>query len=279
MFLQSVKRTWSARESTFCLVFIGDFHVGNPTCDKRLLKKHIAEIPDNALVFLMGDLAEYIDFKDKRFEAQSVDPEFWSDLDRLHLAYTEYLESLLEPIRDRIVLFHDGNHEHKLAPTYQPGYELARRLDLLERYSGMEEAYTRVRFPHERGGKVRSIMVNTHHGWQGGRMAGAKHNEMNKTLAWIAGDVVVRGHSHELFAEPAPVMVEPNRKMNGVIYRNRFTGHSGSYFQSRMVGSSNYAERSQYPPLPLGHIRFAIELGETCTTGGTGYSIRPEVVM
>ena len=279
MFLQTVSRTYGAKNPDFYLVFLGDFHIGNPAHDKKLLKRHLEQMPKNALIWFMGDMAEFIDWRDKRFEARSVDSYFWNELDRLHIAYVEYVAELLWPLRDQIVCLHDGNHERKLHPTYQPGYELARKLELLDHYAASAEAYTRVRFLHRAGGRVRSVMVNTHHGWQAGRMSGAKHNEMAKSLAWIGSDIVVRGHSHELFAEPSTVLVEPSKNMDHLIYRNRYVAHSGSYFQSRTGEGASYAERAQYPPMPLGHVRFLVSIGDTDTTGGTGRTIQPEVVM
>lgn len=279
MFFTNVDRQYTADHNEFYVAMLGDIHGGNPACDEKKLLRHVAAMPENAMVIIMGDVMEWIDFKDKRFDMSSIHPRFYYDMDRIHLAQTEWIaDEVLAPIADRIILWHDGNHEVKLHPTYAPGYEVCRRLGILDRYCGMQEGMTRIRFVHEAGGKARVLRVNTHHGWQAGRMAGAKHNELGKMLSYIGADIVVRGHSHELFATPAHPRIEGNKDWTRLIERKRYTGMSGSYFRSRMEGQCSYAERAQYPPLPTGHVRYRVELRDESGTGGTGYELTGEVV-
>jgi hypothetical protein len=240
-----------------------------------MLQEDVAEIAEmrNAIVVLMGDQAEYIDMHDKRFRPSQIDKRFLPRLEDLPVAYIEYLTELFTPIAHMIEIVHDGNHENSMFPTLFPGAELCARLreKVAAVYGGTfaqtklryapGEAYTKVTWKMPNGGHYRSVMLNTAHGWQAGRTSGAKHNEMSKMFSWITADIIMRGHSHELFAEPGPPREAPNPDMTKLKTVSTVCGNTGSYLKTREVSARPaYSELAGYRPIERGHVQVHIDL-------------------
>jgi len=266
-----------SNNNKFSLIFMGDMHVGSPNCDYKLVEEHVEEIRQipNAMVFLMGDLAEWIIMGDKRFYPSQIDKRFRSHMEQLPMTYSRYLKDLLLPIADKIEVVHDGNHEKKLVSSMYPGAELCGNLRAeLERTLGPEaltklryapgEAYTKITWKMGVG-DTRTLMINTAHGWQAGRKPGAKHNELSYMFSWIGADIIMRGHSHELFAVPGPIREVPNPQMTKLKEIQTITGHTGSYLKTRELEVDEidrpcYSEYGGFRPTPLGHVQIDVTL-------------------
>jgi hypothetical protein len=276
--LFKVEKIWSANDNIFPIIFMGDFHVGSPNCDYKLLSEHVKRVSEleNAMVFLMGDQAEWIVIGDRRFKPSQIDKRFWGRSEDLPMAYLDYLENLLAPIAHMIEVVHDGNHEESMFPTMYPGAELCSRLrtKVATEYSGKiaqeklryapGEAYTKITWKTKTNSDYRTVTINSAHGWQAGRMPGAKHNEISHMFGWIGASIIMRGHSHELFAEPAHPREMPNPQMTKLVEEQTICGHTGSYLKTREVGERpGYAEKNGYPPLTRGHVEVDISLLDT----------------
>jgi hypothetical protein len=268
--LIKIEREWSAKNREFPIIFLGDLHVGSAHCDYELLKEHVQKIADtpNAIVFLMGDTAEYIlpNNNDKRWRASSIDKRFWPYMDALTPAYTRYLVELLTPIAHMIQVVHEGGHEAKMFPVMDPAGELAGLLRReVEKKYGPEKsmdclhyapgsAMTKVQWKLKSDSDYRSIIINSAHGYRAGRKEGAKHNNMIDMFTWCDADIIVRGHSHSLFMNPGPVRLGPNPTMTKLVKRQTFYGQTGSYLKTIEVSDYPcYAEKAEYPPLPMGN--------------------------
>lgn len=278
MQLFKVEKTWDAANKHFPIIFLGDCHVGSPNCDYKLLEEEIQEIAEmkNAIVFLMGDQAEWITMEDKRFKATGIDRRFWSRMEELPMAYLDYLENLFSPIAHMIEVVHDGNHENAMFPNMYPGAELCSRLRRkVETTHGSQfaqnklryapgVAYTKIMWQYKNeGGKYRSVMVNTAHGWQAGRQQGAKVNEMARMFEWTDAEICVRGHSHEKFLNPGPPRESPNNNMTKLRHIQTMYGHSGSYLKTvELTERPSYAELAGYRPLERGHIEVHVDLSD-----------------
>jgi hypothetical protein len=74
-------------------------------------------------------------------------------------------------------------------------------------------------------------VFDLHHGWQGGRTAGAKVNQLEKHLGESDADVVLRGHSHERLAHVFPSLrIMPTQVRDW----ERVVAHCGSYKLGRV---------------------------------------------
>jgi hypothetical protein len=286
--LIKIEREWSAANREFPIIFLGDLHVGSAHCDYELLEEHVKKIADtpNAIVFLMGDSAEYIVPNDKRWRAAGVDKRFWPYMDALPMAYKKYLVELLTPIAHMIQVVHDGGHEAAMFPIMDPGAELVGKLrENVEAKHGAEaamnclryapgSAFTKVQWKLKSDSDYRSIIINTSHGWRAGRKEGAKHNNMADMFAWCDADIIVRGHSHSLFMVPGPVRLGPNPMMTKLVKQQTLHGNSGSYLRTMDVSDYPcYAEKAEYPPLPMGNAQVHV------TIENEGLTMSPFVQM
>ena len=281
MHLFKIDKEWSAAKNEFPIIFMGDFHGGCPNCDYDLLESAVDEISKEkeAIVFLMGDLAEYITKDDKRFLPSQIDRRFWGKMEYLPMAYLEWLVELLEPIAHFIEVVHDGNHERSIISHMYPGLELCSRLRAkLETKFGPEfaqtklkyapgEAYTKITFKTRTDSDYKTIMVNSAHGWQGGRQPGGKHNALFQLFEWVNADIIMRAHAHDLFAEPGPVREEPNPQMTKLVEIPTICGCTGSFLRTRNVeveqsDRPGYAEYRGYRPSRRGYVRVDLKLSK-----------------
>lgn len=180
----------------FTIYPLGDLHVGNASCDMKKFEESINEIKndDSAIVVMMGDLAECIVPADKkRFNFDEIHPMFQPKIATLPSAYLEYLTDILNPIKNKIIGIHKGNHEGALLKYYFRDIiaELCGNLGV-KYLPGM--AFTKINFSYLTGGHQQSLIMNTSHGHKAGRKSGAKVNFMEDLPSWIDAQVILRGH-------------------------------------------------------------------------------------
>jgi hypothetical protein len=246
---------------TFTLYPLGDVHLGSANCDKQLFWDTIAEIRKNpdARWLGMGDMCEWITPKDKRWDAGGIDEMIvnLASIDRIGDVYVEKIADMLKPIMDKCWGMGDGNHEKKFAAEH--GTNLTQRI--LQQsgapgalYLGWE-ALTRVAIAV--GNCHTSVRIMTAHGWQGGRMDGAKVNQMEKLLGWIDADIYLHGHSHSKFIVPV-ARLRVNNSCTKIIDDNAFVAHTGSFLRTYQQNATGYGEQAGYPPTSLGVPRFLL---------------------
>ena len=170
-----------------------DWHIGDKACDYEAIKEqilHIANTP-NAYVICNGDLMN-------NATKNSV-----SDCYAEVIPPMEQLQTLcvlLEPIKDRILMFTQGNHE---ARTYRSdGIDLtaliAKQLDLYDRYA-REGGVVFLRLGtlkgHAHNRQVCYTLYCTH-GSGGGRKEGAKAIRLADMASIVDTDIYVHSHTH-----------------------------------------------------------------------------------
>lgn len=246
---------------TFTLHPIGDVHLGSASCDVQAFDDEIADVRrnPNALWIGMGDLVESIAPNDKRWHAGGVDEKIvnLASQDRIGDVYVEKLAAKLRPIADKLVCYGSGNHESAFLKHYYT--DISQRV-LHE--IGRSDAYvpwaclTRLYFegPHN---ECFSLRVFSQHGWQGGRLDGAKVNESRRLLAYIAADIYLTGHSHSKFVIPQ-TRLDANRSWTKLVARKVYVAHTGSFLRTLQHDTVGYAERAGYPPTTLGTVRFTL---------------------
>jgi hypothetical protein len=250
-------------EETFSLYAISDLHLGNASCDKKLFETTINEVEkdDNAIVLFLGDLAECITPSDKRFCYEEIDPEFQSKISVLPTAYKDWLLERLSPISEKIIGMHSGNHEQALQryAFRDLTAELAGALDT--KYI-TASCFTKLQFSYpNNGGHVQSVTINSAHGHQSGRKTGGKVNAMEDFPAWIDAEILLRAHSHSLFATKT-IRIQPNPRNTKVVEKEIIVGHTGSFFSTYNTDNSTYAEQQDYPPSKKGCLRIFITISK-----------------
>ena len=178
--------------STLEIYPLADVHTGDPLQDKKRLKEFIAEVleQDNRYVIVNGDIIN-------NAVRQGV-----SDIYAEELNPNEQIEAtvaLLEPVKDRVLVITEGNHENR---TYkQDGilimYQVAQRLGIAHTYSS--GAYLLfVKFGKSQGRKCRKMpyAIYGKHGTGGGRKVGAKAIRLFEMAEVIDADIFLHSHTH-----------------------------------------------------------------------------------
>jgi len=171
---------------------LADVHIGDPLHDRKRLDNFINEVlaEENRYVIVNGDIIN-------NAVRQGV-----SDIYSEELNPNEQIDetvSLLEPIKHRILVITEGNHE---ARTYrQDGvlimYQVAQRLNIFDTYS--EGAYLLfVKFGRSQGRDCRKMpyAIYGKHGAGGGRKVGAKAIRLFEMAEVIDADIFIHSHTH-----------------------------------------------------------------------------------
>lgn len=232
-----ITETFSAGEQ-FRIWPISDTHLGAADVDEEALREHVEMIRQdkNARVIFLGDVGDLIDWRDKRFQA-GMWPERY--MDAMHAEGgipSETVAHALEifsPIRKQIWCWLSGNHEYTIRSRFdrEIGSEIAAQLGVeYLGYGGFLRVQWKNNTSKAHGGEHITVF-DLHHGWQGGRTAGAKINTLEKHLGESDADVVLRGHSHDRVAHIFPSLrVTPNQVRDW----ERVVAHCGTYKLGRV---------------------------------------------
>lgn len=170
-----------------------DWHIGDKSCDIVAIKKQLQYVQDhkNAFAICNGDLMN-------NATKTSVSDSYAEEIPPME--QLAMLCELLEPIKDKILVLTQGNHE---ARTYRTdGIDLtallARQLGIYDRYV-REGGVLFLRFgktsthTHER---PQLYTIYCTHGSGGGRKEGAKAIRLADMASIIDCDVYIHSHTH-----------------------------------------------------------------------------------
>lgn len=207
------------------IIPIGDAHIGDEHCDEKMVKnmvKYVLEKP-NRYVILNGDLMDMA-------LTTSVSDSYGAKLNPSE--QVEYVATILEPIKDRILAMGSGNHEFR---TYKStGIDVSRYLaHLIGGKKFVENQYSDNSFvlflkvgesdssrPSKLKQQVYSIFVQ--HGRGGGRKMGGKANRLKDSDEIIAdADLYIMGHVHTPMAFPASTFISDTQNMT-IVRKNKF---------------------------------------------------------
>ena len=234
----------------------GDFHTLSASCDIDALyaaRKEIEE-QENAYHIFMGDGAECITPSDKRWSAKGLDWDIVSpsDIDRIPSLTVEYLGAFFKPIADKCIGFHRGNHEETADRSYNRELcvEVMKEAGISPDLYAPAGAFTKLVF--DDGNKhTMSIDINSAHGRQAGELDGGKLNRMKRALSHLRCDILLRGHSHSLFAVPVESLSTNSTNTRMVPHRG-YVSHTGSFLRTYEEDTVCYGEVADYPPTTIG---------------------------
>ena len=260
-----LRREWFnvARPSRFTVIPLGDVHLGNAACDEGLFKSAIARIAedDNCYWLGMGDYCEFINVTDPRFSADSLAS--WiklSHITDLAKAQRDRFLDFVEPIADKCLGLVEGNHEKAVKKYYERDIYSDIVAGVKER-GGFEPnhslalgvcgwmAWAFYQTEHRSKGLHR-IKVNVHHGFVGGKLAGAKALNMQRWLWTHDADLVIFGHSHNAAAQVEAVETIAG---NRVIHKHRIGCYSGTF-----MNGAGYAVEKGYFPTPKTYVEIRL---------------------
>lgn len=244
----------------FNIIPMGDIHLGNVGCDVRRLKDLVRWIAnkDNTYWLGMGDYIDAINYTDPRFDPKTVDKRYLAagDLDKMIQMQINDLIDILEPIADKCLGLHRGNHEEKIRREYHYDilYELWRGLCLNGTAMLYDAALTRLKFV--RGRHVTKVDIFSAHGNVGGRKGGNKINRLEDLMGYFDADIYLLAHSHIKVAEVKTTLYFDNR--GNLRQKKRILAVTGCFLKSYEKGKTSYAERFLLPPNDLGVIKIMI---------------------
>jgi len=219
---------------------LGDIHLGDHNCDKKLLEKAIEYIFDNDDAYWLstGDILNCA-------TTHSVSSGY--DSDSLNVEYNEAI-SLLSPISDKCLGIVSSNHHYRVEK------DTGLNLD--------EVMCTALNVPYLRDSAVICITVDRcsyyaamAHSTGGGRTQGAKANACKKLDQLYQGcDIYLTGHTHayNTFVSTQTVVDRKRNKLTDICSYYNSTGHFLDWKDS-------YAERMMLPSMPKGCTEVCLE--------------------
>lgn len=256
-------RERAALGQTFTLYPLGDIHLGSANCDKNALTRTVNEIRSNpnARWIGMGDYVEWITTTDKRWAAGGIDHNIvnMANLDRIGDVYVEKIATILRPIivSGQCLGMGIGNHETHFEAAHSTS--LVRRI--LAACDAPEDLYTgwacitRLCFEDDSNHRS-SIRIFHSHGWQAGRLSGAKVNQLDHLMGWIDGcRIYLQGHSHDKVVK-SKTKLSTNPSFTKLTAFDSFGAHTGSFLRTYQQGFTGYGEAKGYPPASIGCLKF-----------------------
>ena len=260
--------------ANFNIFYFGDIHIGtllhNATGFRKfidLAKSPYDGVSHNVLIG-MGDYIEAIDHSDKRFDVRSV------DLGKIRPdMQIDHFQELVEPIKSKIVVLLDGNHEYKLIKYFPYVQRMCTKLQVpYGTFSSVVSFFWRPKKGPEQllfktyvthgNGSIKTTADDPE------RQEANLNLSLKRKLKHKAGDCVIMamGHTHKL------LVVRPKKTLyltsNGERLKQNYTGsnqsdeyipadmrwylNTGSFLRTYMRGISGYAERAMYDPAVLG---------------------------
>lgn len=174
------------------LYILADVHLGDRHLDKKQVDRFIDEVleKENRFVIVNGDIINNA----TRTSVSDIYSETMNPNEQISASV-----ELLRPIRDRIVLITEGNHEAR--SFKQDGIlimnQIAKLLDIEEVYSTGSYLLF-LRFGKSQGRDCRKMIYAVYgkHGSGGGKKVGGKANRLVDMAETVDADVFIHSHTH-----------------------------------------------------------------------------------
>ncbi len=269
--MRVLKRRFSvpSRSTEFTIVPIGDIHIGARACDEERLKRVIERVEKdpNAYWYGMGDYCDFINLRDPRSNTGTLAD--WigiKDMGDLVAAQKNRFLDYVKPIAKKCLGLIEGNHETAIHRFYERDI-YSEIVSEVKKMAGMKQEdplglgyYGWSLLYFKRGVQTTMIKINLHHGYVGGKLAGAKALEMQRWLWSHDADVVVFGHSHN-----TSIQIEQTEGVNeggAMVLKKRFGVYGGSFLKTvNEDGASTYSEIKGYLPQPIAGVEIIIRPG------------------
>ena len=260
-----------SRGDTFRIVPLGDVHIGARACDEKRLRNVVQSIADdpNAYWIGMGDYCDFINPSDPRFSAGSLAK--WitvGDFVDLAKAQRERFNDIVAPIANKCLALVEGNHETAITRHYErhiygeivSGIKEAAGLDANTKLAMGYGGYLILRFYRSAERKAQTtIKIKLHHGFVGGKLAGAKALNMQRMLVWNDCDIMLMGHSHNTGVQIEAVERVVGKKVMSV---PRYGAYTGTFLASYSNDApATYSEVKGYFPMPVSGVEVLLRPG------------------
>jgi predicted phosphodiesterase len=259
------------------IVPIGDIHYGTKNCEVEKLKKLIEWVKNqkDTYVILMGDLCDYINLNDKRFDFSNLDPAIAGRIDDLTRVQADEVIKMLKPISHKILGSIEGNHEQVIHQRYHDNIQayVCQKLKIKDLGA---TCFIKLHFTRRGSQERRRVTIYATHGHGSGRMIGGKVNNLVRLAMGIEADVYLMGHVHDLFGT-STIVISPAHTGEHIIQKKRVFGYTGTFYQSYKKDTDSYSERKGYAPNKVGVLKVSIIPFVQYKQGGENRSLPADI--
>jgi predicted phosphodiesterase len=249
---------YRGKQKIFRLYFFSDLHLGSVSCAEDKLKSDIEQVrqDDDAKVFILGDVCDYISPHDWRWRSNGISE--WVDSEDLGKSQSDYAIELFQPVKHKILGAISGNHEDAIHQLNAQNVH-KHLVDALGVRDFGYMAFIKLSFAWERGtrtgknkhshsGDYFALNVLLHHGFGGGRTDGSDLNKFNEFALGYDADLIVAGHTHQRNASKDKVYYLDSR--GSLCVRYRIKARAGTYLKTVFENSPDhsYSERGGMRP-------------------------------
>lgn len=245
------------------LIPIGDEHLFSKNCRLDKLKELISWIgrTPNTYWIHMGDMCEFINTSDPRFDARNMTGLKVDDLADLPKAEADSAIELYKPIAHKCIGKIEGNHERKVLEKYQ--FDIQNYICAQLKIQDLSfDAIIRLSLKYARkiNAFSQNVFIFATHGTGGGRFLGAKINRMHDFAKFLPQcDIYIAGHVHDKAIDKATSLGCTVRGTPRLVEKTKVFVVSGTFYQTYTEDTSSYAERAGFPPSRLGVVKITIQ--------------------
>jgi hypothetical protein len=239
---------YKQKDPEFKIYCLGDLHTGTIHCCEDDLKRKIQEIKNtkNSLWIGMGDYAEFITPKDKRFDSDSRSICDWVEPDNLGTSQVKHLVNLLNPIKNKCIGLIYGNHENTIRINNHENVQ-KNLCEALEVDNLGFSCFVKFHFKRENSTESHLVTGAFTHGSSGAITEGAKLMALMRWMNSMNADIYAYAHIHDYLEKSKSRMaVDDNGKIKAKTSQGVVTG---CWFRTYTQGiTASYGEAKTYPP-------------------------------
>lgn len=239
--MKVIKRDLGEKYKEIKLLCLSDMHIGDELCNLKVIREVLSNVKDsdNTFIILNGDLMNN--------STKSSVGDVYSE----QMTPTEQiikLCDLLEPVRERILVIHPGNHEFRTLKN--DGVDIirlvARQLGIEDRFS---DGWWYLYLTFGMGNKGRSITyeITGVHGYGGGRKNGGKINNLVEMSDKVIADLYVMGHTHTPIITRNTIFV-PDAQHKSLVKKDKYYLMTNSFLEY-----GGYGEQYGFTPSTTEH--------------------------
>lgn len=244
-------------DSIFYLYCLGDIHAGTIHCVEDHIKRKIDEIKHtkNAYWVGMGDYAEFITPKDKRFDPNLKSIAEWVESDNIAHCQVDWLTKLFMPIKKKCIGLLYGNHENSIR-VFNHDNVIKNLCEKLEVSNLGFSCFLRLYFKRENSGESHLITGAFTHGASNAITEGYKLTILTRWMKQNEADIYAYAHLHDYIPKSISRMTCAQNKIKSKV---TIGATIGSWFRTYTKGIiASYGEQKCYSPTEICCARFII---------------------
>lgn len=256
MQVKDITISYKASSSEYKLYLLGDLHAGTIHCVEDDIRRKVQEIKNSKNTYWlgMGDYAEFITPKDKRYDPSMCSIASWVEPDNIAHCQVKWLTDLFRPISNKCIGLLYGNHENSIRIFNHDNVQ-KNLCDALGVSNLGYSCFIRFHFKRENSTETHLITGCFTHGSSGAITEGAKLMALMRWMKQNDADIYGYAHLHDYLEKSLSKMTVIDKNDNGGRIKSKTSSGvtTGSWFRTYTQGiQASYGEQKCYPPTELG---------------------------